>query len=109
MPSSYALRSSKERAASELSNLVSDAQSLLRNTSEYTADQFDGVKSSMLDKLGEVKAFVADKGSAVLDGSKRSVAATDEYVRDHPWQMVAVAAVAGVIVGAALSRTWRND
>jgi len=109
MPSSYSVLSSKDRAASELSNLVEDAQTLLRNAGSYTADQIDNAKSSMFDKLGEVKSYVTDKGGAVIDGSRRSIAATDEYVRDHPWQMVAVAAAAGVLIGAALTRNWRND
>jgi ElaB/YqjD/DUF883 family membrane-anchored ribosome-binding protein len=40
----------------------------------------------------------------VLDRAKDAGRAADEYVREHPWGAVGIAAVAGLLVGVLLSR-----
>ena len=39
-----------------------------------------------------------------LDRAKATARATDEYVRDNPWQALGVAAAVGVLVGLLMSR-----
>ena len=47
---------------------------------------------------------LAEAERAVLDKTKLAAKATDEYVHEHPWQAVGVAAVIGLLLGALITR-----
>jgi ElaB/YqjD/DUF883 family membrane-anchored ribosome-binding protein len=38
------------------------------------------------------------------DRAKEAARATDDYVHDHPWQMVGVAAAVGFVAGLLMNR-----
>jgi ElaB/YqjD/DUF883 family membrane-anchored ribosome-binding protein len=40
----------------------------------------------------------------VVDKGKQAARVTDEYVHDHPWRAVAVAAGIGLIIGLLIGR-----
>jgi len=40
----------------------------------------------------------------VIDQAKEAARSADEYVHQHPWGAVGIAAVAGLIVGVMISR-----
>ena len=40
----------------------------------------------------------------MLDKTRQAAKATDEYVHEHPWHAVGVAAVVGFLLGALISR-----
>jgi ElaB/YqjD/DUF883 family membrane-anchored ribosome-binding protein len=48
-------------------------------------------------KLGEAESAVADK-------TRQMANVTDEYVHEHPWKAVGVAAGIGLIIGLLISR-----
>ena len=39
-----------------------------------------------------------------MDQAKEAAKAADEYVREHPWGAVGIAAVAGLLVGVMIAR-----
>ena len=47
---------------------------------------------------------LTDAEQALLKKSKLAAKATDEYVRDNPWQAVGVASVAGLVLDVLISR-----
>ena len=40
----------------------------------------------------------------MVDQAKEAARAADEYVREHPWGAVGIAAVAGLLLGVMISR-----
>jgi ElaB/YqjD/DUF883 family membrane-anchored ribosome-binding protein len=40
----------------------------------------------------------------MVDQTRKAVGAADDYVRDNPWQSIAVAAGVGFLVGMLVSR-----
>jgi ElaB/YqjD/DUF883 family membrane-anchored ribosome-binding protein len=40
----------------------------------------------------------------VVEKGKKAVRATDDYVHEHPWQAIGIAAGVGVLVGLLINR-----
>jgi len=54
--------------------------------------------------LASARVKLAETERAVLDKAKLAATATDEYVHEHPWHAVGVAAVIGLLLGALINR-----
>ena len=54
--------------------------------------------------LAAAKVKLTEAERALLEKSKEAAKATDEYVRENPWQAVGVAAMAGLVLGILISR-----
>ena len=53
---------------------------------------------------GQRHPLVVVAGVALLEKTKLAAKATDDYVRDNPWQAVGIAAMAGLVLGILISR-----
>lgn len=87
-----------------MKTLVKDAQELFREASHTTGEKAEELRAkglTMLDaameKAQEVQAVAIEKGKAAAH-------TTDEFVHDHPWKAVGIAAGVGLIVGMLISR-----
>jgi ElaB/YqjD/DUF883 family membrane-anchored ribosome-binding protein len=83
--------------AEELRSLVSDAEALLRSTANAGgADVQERAQAT----LQELRARLS-----ALEGTVRSRARdVDTYVRDNPWQAVAVVGGIALLIGLAMGR-----
>jgi ElaB/YqjD/DUF883 family membrane-anchored ribosome-binding protein len=45
-----------------------------------------------------------DAEAVMVESTKAAARATDEYVHDHPWRAVGIAAGVGLVVGMLISR-----
>ena len=114
MPSNSDTNSSaaKERLVEDVKTLTKDVQELLSVTATSLSGKAnearDRVKSSLKvaqDKLGTYHEHAKAKGA-------EAAAATDEYVRDNPWNAVGIAAAVGFAVGLIIgvsSFSGRDD
>ncbi|HEY2339561.1 MAG TPA: DUF883 family protein [Steroidobacteraceae bacterium] len=83
--------------AEELRTLVSDAEALLRSTANAGgADVQERAQAT----LQELRARL----SALEDTVRSSARDVDGYVRDNPWQAVAVVAGIALLIGLAVGR-----
>ena len=53
-------------------------------------------------KIAQVR--LADAEALVVDKTRAAARATDEYVKENPWQAVGVAAGIGFLIGVIVSR-----
>lgn len=86
-----------EKLAADLKLVISDAEALLRSmvggtTAEGRAKIQEGLQAAKL-KLGPLAEEAAEQARAA-----------DDYVREHPWQAVGIAVLAGVALGLLVSR-----
>jgi len=95
---------SKQALVKDLKNVVSDADDLINNVATATADEFAAARTKLEARLTQAKTRLMDASMAVSDKARCTVDATDKYVSDNPWKMLGVAAAAGVVIGAILSR-----
>ncbi|HJV93829.1 MAG TPA: DUF883 domain-containing protein [Azonexus sp.] len=95
---------SKQALVMDLKNAIGDAGNLVNNAAAATADEFAQARSKLEARLGQAKTRLLDASLAVSDKAKCTADATDRFVRDNPWKVLGVAAAAGLVIGAILSR-----
>ena len=95
---------SKEKLVADLKVVVADAEELLRATASQAGEKVVAARERIQASLATAKVKLTDAEQVLLEKSKLAAKATDEYVRDNPWQAVGVAAVAGLVLGVLISR-----
>ena len=95
---------SKEKLAQDLRNVISDAEDLLRATASQAGEKVTAARDKIENSLRRAKLKLAEVEDAIVDSSKQAARATDEYVHDHPWRAVGIAAGVGFIVGLLIGR-----
>jgi ElaB/YqjD/DUF883 family membrane-anchored ribosome-binding protein len=83
--------------AQELRTLVSDAEALLRSTANAGGAE---VQERAQATLQELRARL----SALEDTVRSRARDVDSYVRDNPWQAVAVVGGIALLIGLAMGR-----
>ena len=95
---------SKEKLVADLKVVVADAEELLRATASQAGEKVVAARERIQASLATAKVKLTDAEQVLLEKSKLAAKATDEYVRENPWQAVGVAAVAGLVLGVLISR-----
>lgn len=95
---------SKEKLVADLKVVVADAEELLRATASQAGEKVVAARARIEASLATAKVKLSDAERALLEKSKLAAKATDEYVRENPWQAVGAAAVAGLVLGVLISR-----
>jgi len=95
---------SKEKLAQDLKLVVADAEELLRATASQAGEKVAAAREKIQDSLRQAKVKLAEVEDVLIDQGKLAARATDEYVHDHPWKAVGIAAGIGLIIGMLISR-----
>ena len=95
---------SKEKLAADLKVVVADAEELLRATASQAGEKVGAARERIQVSLASARVKLAEAERAMLDKTKQAAKATDEYVHEHPWHAVGVAAVVGFLLGALITR-----
>lgn len=90
----------KERLMNDIKGVVADADDLLREVANSTAEEFTEARTKIEGRLEEAIARLADVRIAVTEKAKGA----EEYVRENPWKTLGVGAVTGIIVAYLISR-----
>ena len=93
----------------DLRGLAGDMEQLLRATASQTGQQIAQARARAEDSLKAVRARMADAQESALANARAAGKATDEYVRENPWQVLGIAAVVGLAVGFLLAYTSSSD
>lgn len=94
----------KDRIEQDLKAVISDAEELLRATASQAGDHIAAVRERIQDTLYRAKVKLAEAEGVVLDSTREMARAADDYVHDHPWRAVGIAAGVGLVVGLLISR-----
>ena len=95
---------STDQLVSDLKSVVNDAEALLNATSTQTGDTIKTVRARAEESLRQAKARLTEIEQDAVRRAKEIADATDEYVRDNPWQSVGIAAGIGLLLGVLLGR-----
>jgi ElaB/YqjD/DUF883 family membrane-anchored ribosome-binding protein len=95
---------SKEKLVTDLKVLIGDTEELLKATAGQAGDKIAVARERIQASLAVYKDKLIDAERALLEKTKEAARATDEYVHDHPWQAVGVAAGVGFLLGLLVSR-----
>jgi ElaB/YqjD/DUF883 family membrane-anchored ribosome-binding protein len=89
-----------EKVAADLRMIISDVEGLLRATAGQAGEAVADARAKVLDSLDVARARLGSLGEEYVEQAR----AVDGYVREHPWQAVGVAALAGVVLGLLITR-----
>ena len=95
---------SKEKLMEDLKVVVTDAEELLKATASQTGERIAAARAKAEESLRVARVRLADAQAALVEKTKIAAKATDEYVHENPWKAVGIAAVAGLLLGALISR-----
>lgn len=102
MPTDTAV--TQDKLAQDLKIVISDAEELLRATASQAGEKVSAARERIQDNLHRAKVKLAEAEEVMVDRGKQAARVTDEYVHEHPWRAVGIAAGVGLIIGLLISR-----
>jgi len=88
----------------DLTSVIRDAESLLRATAAQTGERVEEIRARAEETVRQAKVRLAGVEEQALRRARELAGDADEYVRGNPWQAVAIAAGAGLLIGLLMSR-----
>lgn len=93
-----------EQLRAHFKDALADAEALVKATSELSGESLGEARTRARDSLRAAKAKLEETQDALVQKARGAANSTDAFVRDSPWEAVAVAAGVGVLVGVLLAR-----
>ena len=94
----------KEKLVQDQRIVVADTEELLRATASQAGEKVAVAREKIQQSLDRAKVKLAEAEDVVIDKTKQAARATDDYVQEHPWKAVGVAAGIGLLVGLLIGR-----
>jgi ElaB/YqjD/DUF883 family membrane-anchored ribosome-binding protein len=95
---------SRVQLMADFKTVVSDAESLLRETANLGGEELHAVRARAEESLRVVKARIATEQAAFIARTQELAGAADDYVHANPWAAIGFAAGAGLAVGLLSGR-----
>ena len=94
----------RDKLVDEFSSVLSEAESLLDKAGKETGDKARDLRTQVEARLLSAKLKLQELEGEAVDRAKAAARYTDDYVHDHPWQVVAGATAVGVVLGMLIAR-----
>ena len=95
---------STDKLVEDLKVVMRDAEALIRATSAQTGEKIQEVRARAEESLRQAQTRLTALEDEALQRARQVADATEEYVRENPWQSLGIAAGVGLLVGLLLSR-----
>ena len=98
----------KHKLIADFNAVLAEADQLLQLVTDEGGEQANALRGKVERSLNAAKKRLRSLEEAVMDRTKATARATDEYVHENPWQTAGMAAglsvVCGVVIGLLLYR-----
>ena len=88
--------------------VIADTEKLLKALAASGVDKGNALRDSAEQSLAAARERLGELQDEAYERSRAAVRATDDYVRDNPWQAIGIAAgvalLAGLVIGLATNR-----
>jgi ElaB/YqjD/DUF883 family membrane-anchored ribosome-binding protein len=101
---SEATSTQKDKLVGDLKVVISDTEELLRMTADEVGESANELRGRLQERLSQARVHLSHAQEAAVARAKAAGLATDEYVHDHPWNSIGVAAGIGFLIGLLISR-----
>lgn len=95
---------STDKLVEDLKIVMRDAEALIKATSAQTGEKIQEVRARAEESLRQARTRLNAIEDEALQRAREVADATEEYVRENPWQSLGIAAGVGMLVGLLLSR-----
>lgn len=96
--------SNRAKIADEFATAMSEAQDMLQRAASETGDRARDLRSQVETKLLHAKLRLQELEGEAVDRARNAARATDDYVHDHPWRAIGIAAFVGFVIGLLMNR-----
>lgn len=93
-----------DQLVDDLKVVMRDAEALIRATSAQTGEKIQEVRARAEESLRQAKVRLVEVEEEALRRAREVAEATEEYVRDNPWQSLGIAAGVGLVLGILITR-----
>lgn len=94
----------REVLVKSLRHVISDAEEILAATADHADSKLEEIRARARHNLDRARVRIEDIEDVVRENAHRAARVTDDYVRENPWSSLGIAAVAGLLMGALISR-----
>jgi len=94
----------RDKLIADMKVVLADAEDLLRATASVTGDKAAEMRERAAESIRRAKVRLQDAQDVASEKTKAMAHATDNYVHEHPWQAVGVAAGIGFLLGLLVGR-----
>lgn len=94
----------RDQLVVDMKAVIADAEELLKATAGAAGERVSAARTRAEETLKAARQKLADLDDVVIDRAKDAARATDEYVHEHPWGAVGIAAAAGLLMGVLIAR-----
>jgi ElaB/YqjD/DUF883 family membrane-anchored ribosome-binding protein len=94
----------RENLIANFKVVLADAEEMLKATASQTGEKAAEMREKVSEHLKRAKIRLQEEQEKVIVRTKEVAGATDDYVHDHPWQAVGVAAGVGFLLGLLIGR-----
>ena len=95
---------SRDQLVVDMKAVIAQAEELLQATAGAAGERVGVVRARVEETLRNAREKLSEVDDKVIAQAKDAARATDEYVHEHPWSAVGIAAIAGLLVGVMISR-----
>ena len=96
-------KKSAEKERHHLQEVIAHAEELLESTAGELGEKAREVRQQLVQKIAAAKERFEDFDD-VKEAAEEGMKEADRMIRKHPYESVGVALVAGLLIGALLSR-----
>ena len=94
----------RQKLVTDLKNVIQDAEELLKASASDMGAEATALRERVRSRLLNAKDSLHGLQSAAVERAKVAGRKADDYVHDHPWQSIGVAAGIGLLVGLLIGR-----
>jgi ElaB/YqjD/DUF883 family membrane-anchored ribosome-binding protein len=98
------LEGSKQALVKDLKGVVVDSENLLKELASASGEEIAAALNRVESKLGAGRARLDAARLAFSHNASVAAAATQAYVKENPWKVVAIAVATGLITAVISSR-----
>lgn len=99
----------RDHIASDFRSLANHAEELLRATTSMTGDSVKVAREQLNASLRQARAHLDDAHAHAMERARVAVGTAVGYVRERPYQTLAIAVLLGLAVGIASAASRRRD
>lgn len=92
------------RLRRDLNSVASQVQTLLDHLGDEGSARLESLRDRVSSTASELSATARDKLAPLGTGARQAAQVTDGFVRENPWRVVGMVALAGLVLGYIASR-----
>lgn len=94
----------REKVTNDLKNVIHDAEELLKQSAGEASAEATAMRERIRMRLMEAKDSLLQLQATAVERAKFAGRKADDFVHEHPWQAVGIAAGVGVVAGLLTGR-----